>query len=113
MTATDPLERYRTKLKELLRAIENSCTAFDAGDGFEAIRVGTALRVLFHSTRLSTSLIDHLGNPAFTMLSTGRDVGANASSVMMLSTLCMFSVGATEISWRAPLGDGGLAEFIE
>lgn len=49
------------QLKRQLVFLENSSAAFDAGHQIEAIRIGVILRVLFHDTGKSTSLLKLLG----------------------------------------------------
>lgn len=53
-----------------LRFIESSAREFDAGQRDEAIRIGTSLRVLFHQTQKSTSLLRHLGAEGISLCST-------------------------------------------
>ena len=51
-------------IKQLSRHIgflERSCAAFEAGYTEEALRIAVTLRVLFHDTKSSTSLLTHLG----------------------------------------------------
>jgi hypothetical protein len=50
----------RTKLREQLGFIERSTRFFDEGHEEEALRLATTMRVLFHDTALSTSLLTHL-----------------------------------------------------
>jgi hypothetical protein len=59
-----PINRdlLKTKLREQLRFIENSCKLVDQGDSAEALRIATCLRVLFHNTATSTALIGQLMN---------------------------------------------------
>jgi hypothetical protein len=40
--------------------LQTSCERYDEGDEREAIRIATALRVMFYDTRSSTSLLTHL-----------------------------------------------------
>ncbi|MFD1711409.1 hypothetical protein FVQ98_12600 [Ottowia sp. GY511] len=49
------------KLEQQLKFLQASCAAFDAGHESEALRIAVALRVLFHDTANSTSLLSHLG----------------------------------------------------
>ena len=44
-----------------LKFIEASCRAYDQGFVEEALRIAVSLRVLFHDTKNSTSLLAHLG----------------------------------------------------
>jgi len=50
--------------------LSRSCELYDRGDKEEAIRIATALRVLFRQTPSSTSLITHLGSPSISLVST-------------------------------------------
>jgi hypothetical protein len=55
--------------------MQRSCEAFDKGAEDEAIRIATALRVIFHNTTRSVSLVAHLGFNANRMLSSSRGYG--------------------------------------
>ena len=60
---------------EQIRFIELSGKAFDEGFEGEAKRLGTAIRVLVHDTRNSTSLLRQLGvMPGLIMINTARAV---------------------------------------
>jgi hypothetical protein len=48
------------QLDKQLRYIATSCREFDDGNHDEAIRIATSLRVIFHQTGKSTSLLTHL-----------------------------------------------------
>jgi len=51
---------FEKKLDQQLKFLKASISAFDQGDEDEAIRIATILRVLFHDTRNSESLLKHL-----------------------------------------------------
>jgi len=74
MTLADTA-RLTKKLDEQLRFIRRSSEAYDQGAEEEALRIATSLRVLFHQTGASTSLITHLGFSAKKMLSSSRGHG--------------------------------------
>ncbi|MDR6887898.1 MULTISPECIES: hypothetical protein [Variovorax] len=58
-------------LKRQLVFLKNSCAAFDSDDsGLEAIRIGVTLRVLFHDTGKSKSLLKQLGQKATLQVTT-------------------------------------------
>jgi hypothetical protein len=61
---------YAQQLNRQLGFLETSCREYDAGNHDEAIRIATALRVMFHHTANSTSLLVHLGATSIKMLST-------------------------------------------
>jgi hypothetical protein len=58
------------QLEKQLRFLETSCREYDTGNLDEAIRIATALRVIFHHTASSTSLLVHLAASSTRMLST-------------------------------------------
>lgn len=63
----DFIEQLRRHIGFLTR----SCTSFDAGHPEEALRIAVTLRVLFHDTKNSISLLTHLGlKPSALVLST-------------------------------------------
>ena len=67
--------RLTEKLREQLRFMRRSCEAFDKGFEDEAIRIATSLRIIFHHTGVSTSLVVHLGYEGKKMLSSSRGHG--------------------------------------
>lgn len=69
-------ERMTKKLLEQLNFIQRSCEAYDKGFEDEAIRVATSLRIIFHQTTASTSLITHLKFGGKKMLSSSRGHGS-------------------------------------
>lgn len=60
MTSTDT-GRLTKKLEEQLQFVRRSCDAYDQGAEEESLRIATSLRVVFHQTGASTSLITHRG----------------------------------------------------
>jgi hypothetical protein len=66
---TQPID-FDRKLSEQLDFIKTSAQAYDDGRSHEAIRIATALRVLFHDTNRSTSLCKHLGKSRLMLAST-------------------------------------------
>jgi hypothetical protein len=53
-----------------LQFLTTSCREYDSGNLDEAIRIATSLRVIFHNTGASTSLLVHLGATGIEILST-------------------------------------------
>jgi hypothetical protein len=49
------------QLRRQISFLERSCTAYDSGHHEEALRIAVSLRVLFHDTSKSVSLLKHLG----------------------------------------------------
>ncbi len=56
------------QLKRQIGYLERSCSMFDSGIDEEAQRLATTIRVLFHDTRQSTSLLTLLGMKATMMM---------------------------------------------
>jgi len=62
---------FRQQLRRQITFLENSCQAYDQGGVEEAVRIAVALRVIFHDSQNSTSLLAHLGKKmSITLLST-------------------------------------------
>lgn len=62
--------RFLEQLKRQMAFLARSCAAFDEGFRDESIRIATTIRVLFHDTNKSTSLMTHLNQPQIRILST-------------------------------------------
>jgi hypothetical protein len=75
MTLSPATVRFATKLQQQLQFIRRSSGAYDQGAEEEALRIATSLRVIFHHTTQSTSLITHLGFGHKKMLSSSRGHG--------------------------------------
>jgi hypothetical protein len=58
--ATPEEQRFKERLADQLRFLKTSCERYDEGDEREAVRIAVTLRVLFHDTKTSTSLLTHL-----------------------------------------------------
>jgi hypothetical protein len=66
---------FAEQLAKQIRFLETSCREYDAGNLEEGIRIAVALRVIFHHTAKSTSLLVHMGASYVKVLSTaGRRV---------------------------------------
>jgi hypothetical protein len=61
---------FANQLEKQLRFLETSCREYDNGNVHEGIRIATCLRIIFHTTSASTSLLTHLGAIGVNMLST-------------------------------------------
>lgn len=66
---------FKKKLEEQLRFLTRSSELFDQGHEDEALRLATTLRVIFHDTPKSISLLKHLGLKNENMLSSARGHG--------------------------------------
>lgn len=51
---------FQEQLKRHISFIKRSCESYDTGDKTEALRIAVSLRVLFHDTMNSISLLKHL-----------------------------------------------------
>lgn len=74
MTSPDTV-RFTKKFEEHLEFIRRSAAAYDQGAEAEALRIATSLRVIFHQTGASTSLISHLSFGGKKMLSSSHGHG--------------------------------------
>lgn len=66
---SDDLDRH---LAEQIELLENSCANFDRGSEVEAKRMAVTLRVLFHDTKNSKSLLGQLGRLNGTFVDTSE-----------------------------------------
>lgn len=86
---------FQAQLIRQLSFMENSCRAYDAGQLDEAVRIAVCLRVLFHDSGTSTSLLRHLGSKDVSLLSTAhtyKDPQILALPLIQLSV---------DVSWAA------------
>jgi hypothetical protein len=68
-------EQVKKGLKRQLQFIATSCAAYDAGQEHESLRVAVALRVIFHDTGSSTSILKQLGvKESIQLLSIAPDI---------------------------------------
>jgi hypothetical protein len=59
---------YKGQLQRHISFIKRSCSYYDQGDKEEALRIAVSLRVLFHDTNKSTSLLKHLEKKEYVSL---------------------------------------------
>lgn len=72
---TTSVQDFNEQLKRQLVFLRNSAACYDAGDVEEAVRLGVVMRVLFHDTGVSTSLLKHLGQKeALKLVTTAKSV---------------------------------------
>jgi hypothetical protein len=69
---------FAEQLGKQLQFLEASCREYDAGNLDEAVRIAQALRVMFHHTGNSVSLLTHLGATGISMLSTAGKRPSNS-----------------------------------
>lgn len=77
----------KEQLKKQTEFLASSCELYDLGRVNEAIRIATSLRVLFHDTAKSTSLIQHAGVKKLWLLSTCDDIPKHAEFFPNLTKL--------------------------
>lgn len=70
MSAT---QDFNQQLRRQLTFLQVSANAYDGGEREEAIRIATTLRVIFHDTPQSTSLLHHLGQLSILVRSQAYD----------------------------------------
>jgi hypothetical protein len=109
-------DRFREQLKRQLAFIERSCVAYDSGREDEATRIATVLRVLFHNTKNSVSLLAHLNAVDIKLLSTSMDIVAHFDNHdwFRKGQLPTFFNGMGILAngkHRPKLGEGGMNEF--
>ena len=91
---------FRKQLERQLGFLRRSCESYDAGYTDEAIRIATAIRVLVHDTKNSTSLLKHLGALNIKLSSTvSADQHPGAVMLIGMGRLRMIGGGAT--TWKA------------
>ena len=104
----DFIEQLRRHIGFLAR----SCTSFDAGHTEEALRIAVTLRVKFHGTKNSTSLLAHLGLKSSALVLSTFEPGfrENKEDRTFSVTLPLFinSLGERAV----PLGNARRHEFI-
>lgn len=54
------MSEFEIQLKRHLKFIAKSCEEYDRGQFDEALRISVSLRVLFHDTKMSKSVLSHL-----------------------------------------------------
>jgi hypothetical protein len=95
---------FQRQLARQLQFIENSCREFDAGCKDEAIRVATCLRIVFHDTKASTSLLSHLNSNHITILS--ASTSGDPRHIIMWSAITKWQGIVGQDNWHgAPLLD--------
>jgi hypothetical protein len=86
------MSEFEDQLSRHLRFISKSCIEFDNGQQDEALRIAVSIRVLFHDTKNSTSLVTYLK---------AKD------SIKLISTFCIAEslafAGAENIDWHTVL----------
>lgn len=104
--------QMHTQLQRQLGFLKRSCDAFDAGQQDEGLRIAVSLRVLFHDTQKSTSLLTHLGIRSTAKVLTTFEPGySEDKQTGVISVAVPFWVDSTGAR-TPPLADGERHEFI-
>lgn len=98
-----------TQLQRQLDFLKRSCDLYDSGHKEESIRIAVTLRVLFHDTKSSTSLLTHLGiKDTITLLST-FSVEEEPPPGQLIISIPMF---LTPDGVKPPFGDTERKDFV-
>lgn len=84
---------FAQQLDRQIRFIRNSCQLYDDGMLDEAIRLATSLRILFHTTKLSTSLLTHLKADTCHILSTALAVPGKCDAFALVDVRSIARIG--------------------
>jgi len=98
MKISNPLSE---RLDEHMKLMTVLCECYDRGNDITALSIATAIRVLVHDTKTSTSLLSHLGRKSVQYLNTNfRD----SKEVVHLGLVRRINVGVND-------GAGGEAKY--
>lgn len=97
-------------LKTQLRFLEVSSLAFDRGEEDEAKRMATHIRVLFHNTRSSRSLISQLNMDRISFLDTAGEIRPDT----LFPSLSLVNIvqDTSGSHYRAKLGDTRFQQWV-
>jgi hypothetical protein len=104
--------RITSKIRDTLHGIENSCVAFDDGDRFEAMRIAVSARLLFHTTKNSTSLLTLADRAELRLLNSSYPPDPYIDYVVILNSLCSVRSSGGRISLHAPLENAPMGGFL-
>src|SRR5438128_453345 len=99
------------QLREHLEFLKRSCRDFDAGHYGEGRRMAVSLRVLFHDTNHSTSLLTHLGIKGSARLVSTFEIGHKRGGPGVLSVFIPVWVDGTGRR-QPPLDDSARRDLI-
>ena len=100
-----PTSELRVQLKDQIGFLISSCNLFDQGKKQEAKRIAAHLRILFHDTRMSKSLLSQLGLESIRYLNTAEPYDpANLVSHVGLVSF-KFDCPSGRRAWIVPRGN--------
>jgi hypothetical protein len=103
---------FHEHLAKQLGFIRRSCTAYDAGYTDESIRIATAIRVLMHNTKKSTSLLKFLGATTIKLLSTAEEPSVGTVFYMGLGVTTSIRAPSSVSATYEPLLNGPINYFV-
>jgi len=100
-----PIAELKNQLKDQIGFLISSCDLFDQGMKQEAKRIAALLRILFHDTRMSKSLLGQLGLESIRYVNTAEPYDpANLVSHVGLVSF-KFDCPSGRRAWIVPKGD--------
>ncbi len=93
---------FEEQFQRQIKFIRNSCSLYDGGSCSEAIRIATSLRVLFHETPKSKSLLTRMGAKGFNILSTVPEVSPSAVFYCGMGLLKLSTTGEASVEPAMP-----------
>jgi hypothetical protein len=103
---------FAAQLRRQISFLERSCASYDSGHHEEALRIAVSLRVLFHDTLKSVSLLMHLGIKASAQVLSTFELGSRkAATPGLLSAFAPLWLEPTG-ERTAPLDDVIRRDFV-
>lgn len=93
------MQDFIAQLVKQLGFLERSASLFDNGYHDEAFRIATTLRVLFHQTKQSTSLLTHLKKTDINLLSRGNNKAIDQKCFFLNSMIYIDGLGIYAQTW--------------
>lgn len=109
----NPERDFREDLRTQLLFIQNSCTAYDLVTMIEAIRIATAIRIIFHDTKNSVSLLQHLKVKDISLLSTAQVLNNGGRGNLMFEGLLRMGASSRGFFYSAPLSKAPSQCFLK
>lgn len=100
---------FQEQLRMQVEFLRSSCAAFDSGNHREAIRIATCMRVLFHDTKRSISLLTHLGAKDIHLMPSHLETPEGCSDDC---TVVVFSMGVISLGNGAGSYGPMLEDFV-